>query len=347
MLKKNQKGGDGYVVNVNEVIGGRPAFSRYSYNYTPIFDGSLLQNGGSCDIDTCDTIPVCNNCNKNTILNGGFKETKKSSKCGCTEKKSKSESLFDYILKGGNIKLKPIQKKIKSDINNKKLNQFQAIKQLSYMLQPLKEVDLVQLNIKLFLDDLHRKKPIKSKRLLEKSDDIQKIMLPLGKNNLLILGSLLLLNHYAKESLSLKKNGIELKKNIHIMKGGNDTLTSILTPLGLNQLGASVVLVLLQQAFFNKKISFNKKTQIGGVSPLKELIAPLGTNAFIATGLLIVLEKLITNQFKKNKSKKLVGGSNDFDKLFNMLAPITFNTFATKESLDKFNLMSNKKKKNT
>lgn len=340
LKKKNQKGGDGYVVNVNEVIGGRPGFSRYSFNYTPIFDGSLLQNGGSCDIDTCDTIPVCNNCSKNTLLNGGGKGTKKPTKCGCS-KKTKSKSLFDYILKGGNSKLKPIQKKIKKDINNKKLNQFQAIKQLSYMLQPLKEVDLVQLNVKLFLDDLHRKKPIKSKRLSEKSDDIYKVMMPLGKNNLLILGSLLLLNHYAKESITFKKNGLELKKNIPIMKGGNDTLTSILTPLGLNQLGASIVLVLLQQAFFNKKFTTSyKKNQIGGVSPLKELIAPLGTNAFIATGLLIVLEKLITNQFKKKKSKKLVGGSNDFDKLFNMLAPITFNTFATKESLDKFNLIS-------
>ena len=50
MFKKNkankQKGGDGYVINVNEAIGGLPAFSRYSNNYRPIFDGELLQNSG-------------------------------------------------------------------------------------------------------------------------------------------------------------------------------------------------------------------------------------------------------------------------------------------------------------
>jgi hypothetical protein len=75
------------------------------------------------------------------------------------------------------------------------------------------------------------------------------------------------------------------------------------------------------------------KVQYGG-NPLKDLIAPLGTNAFIATGLLIILEKMFTsrmNNIKKNKDN-FVGG----EKLFNLIAPITFNTFAKKSFLDDF-----------
>ena len=41
MSKNNKKqiGGDGYVVNVNESIGGQPSYPRYSNNYRPIFEG--------------------------------------------------------------------------------------------------------------------------------------------------------------------------------------------------------------------------------------------------------------------------------------------------------------------
>ena len=45
-MVKKQIGGDGYVINVNEAIGGRPGITRYSNNYRPVFDGQLLQNGG-------------------------------------------------------------------------------------------------------------------------------------------------------------------------------------------------------------------------------------------------------------------------------------------------------------
>jgi hypothetical protein len=99
-------------------------------------------------------------------------------------------------------------------------------------------------------------------------------------------------------------------------------------------------LVLLKQAF---KLTNNKKIQSGG-NPLKDLIAPLGTNAFIATGLLIILEKLFTssmNEVKKNKNN-LIGGkiNKNYEKLFNLIAPLTFNTFAKKSFLD--NLTKNK-----
>ena len=113
-------------------------------------------------------------------------------------------------------------------------------------------------------------------------------------------------------------------------------LSDILAPTGLNSVGTSAVLILLQQAFAKKK---NMGKILSGGNPLKNLIAPLGTNAFIATGLLIILEKMITskiNHIKKNDGK-LVGGkvNKKFEQLFNLLAPITFNTFAKESFLEK------------
>ena len=43
------KGGDGYTFDVNRNIGGLVGRSRYSYNYAPIYNGELLQNGGKTD----------------------------------------------------------------------------------------------------------------------------------------------------------------------------------------------------------------------------------------------------------------------------------------------------------
>ena len=75
-FKKNIKhiGGDGYVVNVNEPIGGRPSFPRYSNNYRPIFDGELLQNGDSIITNNINTISDVSDSKCNNILNGGSKK---------------------------------------------------------------------------------------------------------------------------------------------------------------------------------------------------------------------------------------------------------------------------------
>jgi hypothetical protein len=134
------------------------------------------------------------------------------------------------------------------------------------------------------------------------------------------------------------------------MKGGDSfigSLTKILAPTGINTLGASVILVGLQQAFVqpNKKqkggLKNKNKNKKGG--SLKNLIAPLGTNAFIATGLLIILTKLFSKKIKEINTKdlskkKLIGGQvlKKREELFNLIAPITFNTFATKSMLEKF-----------
>jgi hypothetical protein len=108
--KENLKGGDGYSINVNQAIGGLPAFSRYSNNYRPVFEGELLQNGGGC---------------------------------GC--KKKKTSSIYDLIkMQGGNK-------------NKNKKSQFDAIREVTYSLTPLKTNSLKKIITKLFLYDLMNK----------------------------------------------------------------------------------------------------------------------------------------------------------------------------------------------
>jgi len=184
---------------------------------------------------------------------------------------------------------------------------------------------------KIFMKNLSEKNIKKSKQFGGYLNHLENILAPLGKNNLVVLASLLLLHHFAVESKKTKSA---------IITGGGEQflsmLSDILAPTGLNSVGTSAVLILLQQAFAKKK---NMGKILSGGNPLKNLIAPLGTNAFIATGLLIILEKMITskiNHIKKNDGK-LVGGkvNKKFEQLFNLLAPITFNTFAKESFLEK------------
>jgi hypothetical protein len=311
---KNHKGGDGYTINVNEAIGGMPAFSRYSNNYRPVFVGDLLQNG--------------------------------SGKKNCNCKKDKS--IYNLIrLKGGNK-------------NIKQINQFDAIRKLSKNIEPLKINSLKKLITKLFFKTVDNKKYTKLVKYGGSTHQLQNILAPLGKNNLLVIASLLLLHYFAVESKKdNNKSTIKKDKKIKkrkIMRGGESflgSLTKILAPTGINSFGASVILIGLQRAFVQPRKNIKKMkggliNKKGGNS-FKNLIAPLGTNAFIATGLLIVLEKLFSKKIKEiktkdSKKKKLIGGqiSKNREELFNLVAPITFNTFATKSMLEKF--ISNSKK---
>ena len=409
---KKQKGGDGYVINVNEAIGGLPSFSRYSNNYRPIFDGELLQNGGDgysvepdIDIGGMPGIVGYKECkiedgSNNTLLRGGVKKTKKNKEhkqtggdgysidpstsvdgmpiisrytyddtpifegsllnggvkktknisiykflkmqaggggCGCNASKKEDISIFDLI-------------KMRGGMKKDKKTQFHAIKEIANLLVPLSTKSLVSLNSKIFLNSISEKKPVKYKQLGGYADQIESILAPLGKNNLLVLASLLLLHHFAIESQK-KLIGKELK-------GGNpftSSLSEILAPLGVNTLGSSLLLILLQKSFVGTKsvTSKNSKILLGG-NPLKSLIAPLGTNAFIATGLLILLERLFINKINeikiKDKEKKvLIGGraNKKYEELFNLISPITFNIFAKESFLINYakkNLRNNSKK---
>lgn len=351
MVNKKQNGGDGYSVNVNRSIGGLPGFTRYSNNYKPVFDGDLLQTGGDCgcgstipQIDnsllpqngggdtTCGgTMPLIDN--SSTIQNGG-------EDCGCGKQSETSKnSIYELIQK--QLSIQSGGKKTKSK-KGKNITQFHAIREVAFLLGPLQIKALITVIVKTFLNILNVVKPKKSNQMGGYIQELEGILAPLGKNNLLVLASLLLLHHFAVEKPSMKK--IQSGGGLHDSFIG--TLTSVLAPIGLNQLGASVVLVTLQQAFSrNSSKSIENKKQSGG-NPLKELIAPLGTNAFIATGIIIVLEKLFTNKMnsikksetKDDKKKKvLIGGrfNKYYEKIFNMVSPITFNAFATEDILDK------------
>jgi hypothetical protein len=337
--KKTLMGGDGYSLSPSRPIGGLLGFSRYSNNNFPVFEGELLQNGGNgYTVNVSKEVgqqPIITRYTDTEMSQGCSIKQNGGGDCGCSGP-SKDPSIFNLIkLNGGEIK---------------KISQFSAIKSVSYFLTPLSLNSLVLLTVKLFLNILEELKPRKSKQLGGYVSELQNIIAPLGKNNLLVLSSLLLLHYFAVET---QKNKINKTNKINVLKGGDpfiNTLTNILLPTGLNTMGSSILLVMLQQAFVSKKV---KNIQSGG-NPLKNLIAPLGTNAFIATGLLIILEKMFVsrmNQVKKNNNTELIGGkiNKKYEELFNLLAPITFNTFAKKSFLENYaknNLKetSNKKK---
>jgi len=221
-----------------------------------------------------------------------------------------------------------------------KITQFSAIKKLSELLLNLPINLLAKLNVNLFLDNLNRSNSKKSKQFGGYITELETIIAPLGKNNLIVISALLLLHYFAVNTNKSEKE--------NLMKGGNiflNNISNILEPTGFNSNGTSVVLDLLEKSFQNK-ITKSKNIQKGG-NPLKDLIAPLGTNAFIATGLLVVIEKMFTskiNQIKKNNTIILKGGkisNKRFEELFNLIAPITFNTFARESFLDNISKKNN------
>ena len=365
MFKKNkqtkQNGGDGYVINVNEAIGGLPAFSRYSNNYRPIFPGELLPDIGNKLLDIPQIDHNINWLDSNWNLdqqNGGCGEgeTGGGNKCNCSKE---DPSIFDLIKqKGGNK-------------NKNKITQFEAISTLSHSLSSLSTQSLSSLITELFLNNLSKNKPKKSKQLGGNIMQLQEILAPLGKNNLLVLAGLLLLHHFAVESTEEKAKEIKKSSKSFKLIGGDpfiNSISDILAPLGVNPFGSAVILILLQQAFVSNKTITKKITKTGksksvqnGGNPLKDLIAPLGTNAFIATGLLILLEKMFTSKMSEIKKKQLGGKINlkskksvdiikisdkatkHFEELFNLIAPISFNTFAKESFLTNMAISKSKK----
>ena len=196
--KTNQNGGDGYVINVNEAIGGMPAFTRYSNNYRPIFEGELLQNGGdgyTVNVSPKDIggMPMISRYTyfDTPVFNGGG--------CGCNSSSSNQSDPLIYDL----IKLNGGKKSVKG--NTKKVTQFDAIKKISHILIPLTVGALTALITKLYLDNLEKSKPRKATLMNNMKDKIQGVLNTLGKNNLLIIASLLLLHHYAVEKKIIKK----------------------------------------------------------------------------------------------------------------------------------------------
>lgn len=236
-----------------------------------------------------------------------------------------------------NNDIKSIYEKMQSGGNKMKLNQFDAIQQVGKGLIPLGPNALINLILLLFLyhsvidGNVDNKKVKKS--IKKGGNSLVSAIAPLGRGNLLILASLLLLHHFAVEKPAMKK----------VLKGGDESvygqINKILKPLGLKN-GVSPILTDLYEGFKEKKI--NKNNQTGG-SILKSIIAPLGTNSFIATGLLLILKKVLLD---KTDTKIKTGGSKkDFNKLVNLLGPLSFNAFANETFVKEiFKLNKNNKK---
>ena len=349
---KKQIGGDGYSPNLDQPIGGNPGFIRYSNNSRPIFEGDLLDgtfnellNGASNCTSNNNIIYNLSNGQISAdsgynILTGGNKKKstkplEKTTDCGC----SKSNSIYDLIkLQGGG-----------DGSESKKLTQFDAIREVAYNLSPLKTSDLTHLNVKLFNNIMLRKNEKKAIQFGGYANGLEEILAPLGKNNLLVLAALLLLHHFAVERRFQDKYEININKKLQL-KGGNLFLTSIKNIFKEN----TTILDSLQEAFLKKSNRQLKTSDQKGGNPLRQLIEPLGSEAFLAAGLLIIIERFFTskvNQMKKNdkdisksgksskfkKTIQLKGGRINlyYEKLFNLLAPLTFNAFATNEFLDK------------
>jgi hypothetical protein len=216
-----------------------------------------------------------------------------------------------------------------------------AIREVAYNLSPLKATDLTQLNVKLFNNIMLRKNEKKAIQFGGYASGLEEILAPLGKNNLLVLAALLLLHHFAVEQRFPNKSISDIKKKL---KGGNPFFSSITDML--SSIGNSNILNSLQQAFSEGRSSEKILKQTGG-NPLRQLIEPLGSEAFLAVGILIIIERFFTSKInhikKSKKTTQLKGGRINlyYEKLFNLLAPITFNAFATQDSLEK---ISNLKK---
>ena len=154
---------------------------------------------------------------------------------------------------------------------------------------------------------------------------------PLGKNQLMAVIVLFVLNYFNKQFYKKYKQS-----------GGNyvDMAEKTLAPLGKNALLVVAALLLFDYFTKNYKMkmkggdnTFMKKIikllqakhkQSGGmiINQLQKIVAPMGGNMFVATGLLILLNELF-----KGKKLKQKGGSNLFCVLRKLLMPLGINSF--------------------
>jgi hypothetical protein len=325
--KLNLKGGDGYSANPFQPIGGMMSYPRYSNNYRPVFEGELLSDDSM-------------NNNENQI--GGSK----TNNCGCNKKKEEP-SIYNLIKKqnGG---------------NPSSITQVSAIDEVSKMLKPLGIGALISTIVIIFLYHCTNKKPRKGVQLGGFTPDLESVLAPLGKNNLLVLASLLLLHHFAiinyKDNKKDKKMLLDSKLK-KVQNGGDiikSLLNSLLYPIGLSNKKEESVIDTIDNSFKNANNKGNSNNndedniqvtkiqmtnQYGG-SKLASHISYLGNKSLMAHSMFYLLEDIFNNKVKiigeKDKSikmkltDKLIKKNN---KLFYMLSPISFNLFGNEEKI--------------
>ncbi len=319
---KNKKGGDGYSANPSQPIGGMMSFPRYSNNYRPVFKGELLQNGGDGysanpfqPIGGMMSFPRYSN-NYRPVFEGDLLQNGGDSNCGCN-KSQKEQNIFSLIKQNGGA-----------------ITQVNAINEVSQLLAPLGTGALISTIMLIFLYHCTNKKPRKGVQLGGYTPDLESILAPLGKNNLLVLASLFLLHHFAV--MNEKKTGINYK--LKKVQSGGEIIQSLLNSL-LNPSGKNNIIEIINDSFKNNKK--NKNPQNGG-SKLASYIKHLGNDSFLAGSMFYLLEDIFSSKVKelntKDKSLKSILKNKIIkknNKLFYVLSPISFNIFGSEKTVQK------------
>ena len=251
------------------------------------------------------------------LQNGGHSD----SNCNC-DKSSKEQNIFSLIKQNG---------------GNPAITQVNAINEVSQLLAPLGAGALISTIMLVFLYHCTNKKPRKGVQLGGYTPNLESILAPLGKNNLLVLASLFLLHHFAvmnKKESKINK-GSKLKK---IQSGGEiiqSLLNSLLNPNGSNN---SSVIDVINDSFKNNK----KKGKQNGGNKLSSYVKHLGNDSFLAPSMFYLLEDIFSTKVKElnesDKSHKLKLKNKIIkknNKLFYILSPISFNIFGSEDSVDK------------
>ena len=264
--------------------------------------------------------------NYRPVFEGELLQNGAGDTCNCNKKKSE-KNIFNLITnqKGG---------------SEEKFKQISAIQEISKSFKKLNDEALMSLILPVSLYYFSVKKPNSQQKKMMGGHlkNFKKTLSKLGKNNLAILSSILVLHHYA--AMNYEKKTMNISPNSsHKMTGGESKGMDRL----LNyQKGGHEVSRILEKVFglFEKnKKNISSDSQTGGFD-LTKLIMPLGPEAFFATGLLVLLERVFyykMNHFKtKDKEKKKQYGGNlkkKMEELFYVLSPISFNVFGTEKTV--------------
>lgn len=188
-----------------------------------------------------------------------------------------------------------------------------AVKSMCGILAPMGKKALASLAVLLALNEVGKKQKGGSALM----SGLTSKLMPMSKNNLLVLVSLLLINYY----MHLHHKGSKSQRG-----GGVSQLVSVLAPIGTNAF-VSAFLLVLSNSFLNKS-KRRKRSQSGGsaiLSKLEGLLMPLGATKFTVAALLVALNKV----FKAKRGQK--GGS--MSSLTALLMPQGLNVFLTTSGL--------------
>ena len=180
----------------------------------------------------------------------------------------------------------------------------EAVQSLAKIIFPMGKNSLIALIVLLFTNHLVSSRKTTKKQMGGNLTDYYKMFVLMGKNSLLALASILLIHYFVKN------------KKKRIQKGGAllSEVSKILAPLGVDQFGTPIVLLILNEAVRRSRVGKKgkKSTRGGGsgiVHPLIELIAPLGVTTFVSTGVLVILDKMFKMKRERLHGKTRKGGS--------------------------------------